>query len=288
MYKCEKLTKRKIYHFTELNNTCWGFNILNKDFFELYNKASFTERIFLRSQVKLLKFNNEYIGYLWMKKCSDGYYSINSFNIMNPDHHISGGHFLLRTLRNKCKFEYQCEKNDFNFSLLPQLGFKKEDGTVELIKVIDGEQFTDTGNHVSFESFARGAHEHIRCRLQNEIFKDSSRDPLNLEDIYFDVIQNYFWDKGSIFLKCDNHYIGYGQIILDGSIPTIVNFGILNEFRSRGYGKLLLTYLIDTLYNNGYREVRIKVNSNNFPAYRLYLKLGFVRKREYYSWILTL
>ena len=90
--------------------------------------------------------------------------------------------------------------------------------------------------------------------------------------------------EGSIFIKYNNVVIGYGQIIKEGSIPIIVNFGILKDYRSRGYGKLLLSYLVNILYDKGYGEVRIKVNPDNHIAFRLYSSFGFKKVSECYRW----
>jgi GNAT superfamily N-acetyltransferase len=287
MYKWEKMTNNKIEHLIKLNEIRNEFNVLNEDYFATYNKASFVERLFLRTQIRLLKYNEQYIGYLWIRKYKKNHYQIRSFGICNElsvdnwDKNLFYGLFNGRS-----KFEYQCENNNYNFNLLEQLGLEIEEGVLELVKVIDSEYEIIRPAEITFESFLRGIHEEKRCRLQNEIFKNNNREPLVVEDIYYDVTQEYFWDKGSIFIKYRDTYIGYGQIILDDNSPTIVNFGILKQFRNNGYGKLLLTYLINLLYRNGYRQVKLKVNPDNDRAYGLYLKHGFVKKREYYNWTL--
>ncbi|WP_406541200.1 hypothetical protein [Clostridium ljungdahlii] len=56
---------------------------------------------------------------------------------------------------------------------------------------------------------------------------------MTLEDIYFDEAQDYYFEKGAIFLKQNDEYIGYGQIVMENDIPVIVNFGILKEFRGK-------------------------------------------------------
>jgi GNAT superfamily N-acetyltransferase len=289
MYKWEKLKKRKLKYLVQLNETRNSFNALNEDFFSIYTEAGFTEQIYLRNQVKLLKCNEDYIGYLWARKCKKRHYQILSFNV-SQDFNIAmcENNCLSKAFKPKTKLEYRCEKNNYNFTQLEQLGFKIDEGVVEMIKPITSDSALVLPSEISFESFLRGIHEEKRCSLQNEIFKSNNREPLAIEDIYYDVIQEYFWDKGSIFIKYKDTYIGYGQVILDDNSPTIVNFGILSEFRFRGYGQLLLTYLINLLHRNGYKAVKLKVNPDNTKAYGLYLKMGFIKKREYYNWILDL
>lgn len=288
MYKWEKLSKQKIDHLIKLNETRTDFNVLNEDFFAVYDKANFVEKIFLRREIRLLKNNEEYVGYIWVRRFKKRQYQIQAFSICKElCETIFDNELINKIFKQKSRLEYQCEKNSYNYDLLEQLGFTIEEGAEELTKVINCEYKIDTPIEITFESFLRGIHEEKRCKLQNEIFKNNNREPLTIEDIYYDVTQEYFWDKGSIFIKYMDTYIGYGQIILDDNSPTIVNFGILQQFRNKGYGKLLLIYLINLLYRNGYGEVKLKVNPKNYRAYGLYLKLGFVKKREYYNWTLT-
>lgn len=289
MYKWDKLTKSKLKYLEQLNETRSDFNTLNEDYFKIYDAAGFTEQIFLRNQVKLLKYNEEYAGYIWGRKYKRRHFQILSLSIYKGfNEAICEKNCLVEAFPRKSNLEYQCEKNNYNFDILERLGFKMGEGVVELKKTINSENPIVNPLEITFESFLRGIHEEKRCSLQNEIFKNNNRDPLSIEDIYYDVTQEYFWDKGSIFLKYRDTYIGYGQIILDDNSPTIVNFGILKEFRSMGYGKLLLTYLLNLLYNNGYGEVKLKVNPDNCQAYSLYLRLGFIKKREYYNWVFNL
>lgn len=289
MFKWEKLTKNKLNHLIQLNERRSIFNPLNEDFFKVYDNVSFAEQILLRNQVQLLKYIDEFIGYIWVRKCKRRQYQILSLYIPKEITKIQyDNNYFKDAFRKGTELEYQCEKNNFNFSLLDEVGFKMQEGAVELIKIIDSEYHIIVPPEIAFESFLRGIHEEKRCNLQNEIFKNNNREPLIVEDIYYDVTQEYFWDKGSIFIKYRNTYIGYGQIILDDNSPTIVNFGILQEYRSLGYGELLLSYLLNLLYKNGYGDVKLKVNPANYQAYGLYLKLGFVKRREYSNWIHTL
>jgi GNAT superfamily N-acetyltransferase len=289
MFKWEKLTKNKLNHLIKLNERRSIFNPLNEDFFKIYDNASFAEQILLRNQVQLLKYIDEFIGYIWVRKYKRRQYQILSLYI--PKEIIEAqcdNNYFKEAFRKGTELEYQCEKNNFNFSLLNEVGFKMQEGAVELIKIINSEYGIIVPPGIAFECFLRGIHEEKRCNLQNEIFKNNNREPLTVEDIYYDVTQEYFWDKGSIFIKYRNTYIGYGQIILDDNSPTIVNFGILQEYRSLGYGELLLSYLLNLLYKNGYSDVKLKVNPENHQAYRLYSKLGFIKRREFSNWVLTL
>ncbi len=126
--------------------------------------------------------------------------------------------------------------------------------------------------------------EKARCLLQNEIFKNDDRIPINIEDIYYDEAQEYYFDKGAIFIKFDNIPIGYGQIIIEDKVASIVNFGIIEKYRKKGYGKVFLRYLLNIAVDNEFSRVSLKVDSNNVVALNLYIALGFNIKKEFYTW----
>ncbi len=114
-------------------------------------------------------------------------------------------------------------------------------------------------------------------------FKSHDRIPLTKEDIYFDESQNYYVKDASFFIKKDDEYIGYGQVILENNIPFIVNFGILSNFRKEGYGKVLLNHILNKLKIKGFKKVMIRVSSENEIALNLYKSLGFyhIKKSMY-------
>lgn len=243
---------------------------------------------FIKKQVKIIKFEKNYIGYIWLNKYQKNHYIINSLNISDEKHRLLAGYYLLSKFKHNTFIVYECEKNKFNFDLLEKLGFDKDEGTIELTRPIDENDKISLVQDVSFEVFVKGKHERIRCDLQNSIFTSTNREPLTLEDIYFDEMQDYYCDAGAIFIKFKDEYIGYGQIIEDDGIPFIVNFGIVNLYRNQGYGKLLLKYLINLLLDMNFLEVRIKVDEQNVKAFNLYRSMGFNKMRTYYRWQLQL
>lgn len=287
MYECVGLNKRNLVYFKELNERKNEFNSLNEDFFETYNNCNFAQQIFLRRRVKLLRINSKYIGYIWSDTNDKDICSINAINVLKVLGSIKVHmlyKFLIDTLKNKHVINYLCESNEYNYEILKNIGFNKKEGTLILYSNISKEspEYFDDG--LEFENLKIGKDEAKRCQIQNEIFKDDNRIPLNIEDIYFDQIQGYYFDRGSIFLKKDGEYIGYGQIIIEDKIPTIVNFGILKEYRGNGYSKALLSHLLKIIKLNGFDIVKIKVKSTNVPAINLYEKLGFRKKNEVYMW----
>ncbi|WP_411679486.1 GNAT family N-acetyltransferase [Clostridium thailandense] len=287
MYECVGLNKKNLVYFKSLNERKNEFNSLNEDFFETYNNCNFAQQIFLRRRVKLLRINSKYIGYIWSNTNDKDICSINAINVLKVLGSIKIHmlyKLLIDTLKNKSVINYLCESNDYNYEILKNIGFNKKEGTLILYSNISKESLEYFDNGFEFQNLKIGKDEAKRCQIQNEIFKDDNRIPLNIEDIYFDQIQSYYFDRGSIFLKKDGEYIGYGQIIIEDRIPTIVNFGILKEYRGNGYSKVLLSHLLKIIKFNGFDIVKIKVKSTNVPAINLYEKLGFYKKNEVYMW----
>jgi ribosomal protein S18 acetylase RimI-like enzyme len=174
--------------------------------------------------------------------------------------------------------------NDICSKFMSTVGFAVKHGTYVLNLRLNSRFAEKHCDEASFVTLKRGKHEKIRCELQNSIFSNVERSPLTIQDIFMDEVQDYYVNDWCIFIKYNNCFVGYGQIIMNNNQPLIVNFGIRKEYRQRGLGDLLLTYLLNLLYDSGYREVKIKVNDDNTPAYELYRKKGFIVIEEYKTW----
>jgi GNAT superfamily N-acetyltransferase len=191
--------------------------------------------------------------------------------------------YLINTIKENCTVKYLCENNNYNFNLLESMGFEKKEGTLILYKELSENIHFILNKEFEFEILQKGRDEEKRCEVQNKIFEEDHRIPLTLEDIFFDEVQDYYFEKGAVFLKKDNKYIGYGQFILENNIPVIVNFGIIKEYRGKGYSKYLLIYLLKIIYCNGFNKIIIKVKDSNYRALNLYKSVGFqVKKEQYY------
>ncbi|MBC2581365.1 N-acetyltransferase [Clostridium sp. DJ247] len=288
MYECVGLNKKNLVNFKELNKIRDEFNILNKDFFNIYNKSNFAQQMLLKRKVRLLKRDNYYIGYLWSELTDNNVILINAVNVLNIFSHtydqIIPYRFLVNTLNKNSVISYNCESNAYNFQILENIGFKKKEGTLMLCLSLLNYVSLLAAEDLKFQLFEKGRDEQKRCEIQNKIFSDDNRIPLTLDDIYFDEIQDYYFDKGSVFLKKDNKYIGYGQIIIENYTPLIVNFGILKEYRGKGYSKALLCYLLNIVKHNGFNKVKLKVKCDNRIALKLYKSVGFKIKSEIYNW----
>lgn len=288
MYECVGLNKCNISRFIDLNRFRCDFNSLNEDFFKVYNNSNFAQRILLKRRVKLLTKDSRYIGYIWAEMNNKKNCSLKALNVLRCENPKTVDYIpykvLISNLRKNSIVTYYCEKNDYNFQVLKNIGFIQGQGTIILALDLKNTMSLALQPNLQFEILKLGVDEEKRCYIQNEIFKSNDRVPLTIDDIYFDEAQSYYFDKGAVFLKKDNEYIGYGQIIIEKNTPLIVNFGILTKYRGRGYSKTLLSYLLKVAKCNGFDIVKIKVKNTNDIALKLYKKFGFQVISERYNW----
>lgn len=290
MYTKVKLSNKILNEMRTLNKNRLNFNNTNLEFFKIYEQCDFINKFFMRRNVTLLALNDLYIGYIWLEKNSKSHYIINALNILEEKDNLGAFNQLVGSLKKNNSYTFNCEQNSINSSILKQLDFISTEETFELVKDLNDFHYNTGFNNdnlnsdITFEVVNKGSNEKIRTKIQNQVFKNVDRIPLTVQDIYYDEMQSYYYDKGSVFLKKDNLYIGYGQIIIENQIPTIVNFGILNEFRRMGYGKMFLDYLSNILKTNSFKTVYLKVNKANIPALNLYTNNGFKLYKHFIKW----
>jgi len=284
MYKSMSLTLKNINKFKKIFQYNTNFSLSNKDFFEQYDNSNIIQKMFLRKNVYLLIEKNNYLGYIWYEKHNKHYTSINSINVISDNNLIYYYETLISPLKSNGLITYECEDNQVNINILSKLGFVKTKGFMELEKSSYDYLNISVPDNITFSIVQKDKDEILRCKLQNDIFSNDDRIPINVEDIYYDEEQDYYFDKGAIFIELDKKPIGYGQIIVEDNVAIIVNFGIIQEYRKEGYGKVLLSYLLNVARDNSFSNISLKVDSNNTFAYKLYRSLGFNIKRELYTW----
>jgi ribosomal protein S18 acetylase RimI-like enzyme len=67
----------------------------------------------------------------------------------------------------------------------------------------------------------------------------------------------------------------------DGTTMYITAFGVLPEFRGRGFGRQILLQIVDMLLREKWPTVRIEVATDNRKALDLYLSCGFKNMTTY-------
>lgn len=86
-------------------------------------------------------------------------------------------------------------------------------------------------------------------------------------------------------IELDSKIIGKIRIEVNRNKGLICGFGILPEYRNKGYGKQALKSAINLLNKNKIYDVALEVETKNINALKLYKSCGFVEKSvtDYYE-----
>jgi len=82
-----------------------------------------------------------------------------------------------------------------------------------------------------------------------------------------------------------NQLIGYAILRFASDECEILNIAIDHAHRKKGYGRLLLQYLLEQTKQQHAKKVFLEVRESNIAARKLYEKAGFVRvgiRKNYY------
>jgi ribosomal protein S18 acetylase RimI-like enzyme len=91
--------------------------------------------------------------------------------------------------------------------------------------------------------------------------------------------------RAGLILQKDK-VIGIYEISLEDDLPEIASIGIIKEKRGQRLGRKSLNFLIGFLSRSGYKRVCLKISTKNPNAYKLYLQMGFCKKRTLSRWYL--
>lgn len=289
MLTCINLNNSNLEHLKKLNKNRRSFNELNEDFFKTYNKMNFVQKYFLKKNVKLLKNDEEYIGYIWVDNNYSREYKIKAMNVNKVNNLLECLKKLLNSINKNNTYTYECQQNEKNTAILKELGFKKATGNIELLCSLTEDAVEPLIiDEITIRKFIINRDEKLRCYIQNKIFEKDDRIPLSVQDIFFDEAQEYYFNEGCYFISEGKKVIGYGQIIVSDAIATIVNFGILKEYRKKGYGRYFLNFLKKVAKDNGFKKIYIKVDWDNEVAFKLYKAEGFKVLKEVDTWKLNI
>ncbi|MEG0775310.1 GNAT family N-acetyltransferase [Clostridium sp.] len=85
-------------------------------------------------------------------------------------------------------------------------------------------------------------------------------------------------------VKWEKQSIGVYMLAIADNVGWIDNIAILEEFRSKNFGKLLLNKSIDLLKHKDVESIKLLVMSSNTLAYKFYKKYGFEEEQVYSTW----
>ncbi|MGG7077561.1 GNAT family N-acetyltransferase [Clostridium sardiniense] len=283
MVHYEKLNNRNFSNLTTLVNEFFYINKYRCNIISLYNDLNFIKRMLYKNQIIMILFNNKYIGYIFFENSSLDTIIINDLYIKNE-------FVKLVNIDDIKKFEnkiiaYQAYEDEITKEILINNCFSKSKITKLLKYDLYSKIKISNDTNISFRTFMPNTDEQLRCKIQNEIFNDTGREPLHIKDIKYEESQKYYKKDLCIFILLDNKEIGYGQIVYNKNMYMVVNFGILKKYRGLGYGQYLLEYLINLAYDIELSELYIRVDYSNYKALNLYSKIGFKFIGYYNTWI---
>ena len=133
---------------------------------------------------------------------------------------------------------------------------------------------------ITFRAMELGKDEQIRVELQNRIFEQvKGRRSLTLEEVKREEGKPSFIRNMCYIVEVKHIPAGYGQILFLDDKYYLVNFGITDNFRSKGLGYHFLNQILIACQQNGIDTVYLSVDNSNTNALMLYGKAGF--RQEY-------
>lgn len=248
----------------------------NESLTDKFNKSNIIKKLLLLKNSRYIEINNKAIGYLWWRNITGDFCELKSFYIdeqnVNDD--------ILKELKNELisqnkRIVYETFNRKNDPEILQMLNFNKKSITEVLYLYRDYKFDIIENEDIIYKESLIDYDEKLRCELQNNIFYDEERIPLTINDIYYDEEQDYYIEDLSIMMIYKNEPIGYGQIIKNKNKYTLVNFGIVESCRGKGFGKLLLKHIINKCIDKGIYEIYLRVLNENNSAKSLYRSLGF-------------
>ena len=253
-----------------------------QDFYRYYIHRGSIHRFFIRKSVKLLKYKDKYIGYIWLDTISNKSQRINDIYIA-PEHLDLVNPTTLNLFKGNV-FIYEGFETEYMTYLAKRLDMKMYK-TTRLMKINNKSIKSDKLKDITYKVYDKTTDRNVRCYIQNEVFGNKDRVPLTVSDIEFDESQEYYINDYCIFIKYNDMIIGYGQIVFNRGQYFIVNLGIIKNYRGLGFGKILLNKLLNVAYKDGIEDVYIRVESDNKIAAELYEETGFYDVGKISNWV---
>ena len=253
------------------------------DFNAFYENKSFIMKFIVKKYVKLIKKDELFVGFIWLDYFQDKSVHVKQFFIL--DEYIKYiNHDFFEKLNNSTILLEEYEDH-FTREITKNAIMLKIKET-KLLKLDYHKKLNiDFKDSVEFYKFNKRKDERARCYIQNKVFDNYDRIPLTVSDIQFDTKQEYFLDDLCYFILVNKEVAGYGQIIYSRGMYSVVNFGIIKEYRNKGYAIQLLNKLCLEARNKGINDVYIRVDKNNIKALNLYKKVGFEYIGNISTWI---
>jgi len=189
----------------------------------------------------------------------------------------------------------ECKKRNFNEILL--LADGKSDSGIEFIKVIGGEYEVSeyrmevsnktSSENINFINLRKAEKSDMKeVGRQDAIFFYDEKESENLVDEAEIRDDAEVRIETSYMIELNNNIIGKLNIEYNDNSAFISGFGILPEFRGKGYGKIALKEALKLINEKNINQVGLDVSCKNDTALNLYKSCGFEEKSvmDYYKY----
>lgn len=285
MILTDKLNKDNFEHFYILLNERKELIPYQPDFYEYYKNKTIFQKFFIKKLVRLLVYNNEYIGYVWFDSYSRKSTRIKDMYV-KPEYIKYVNSNTFKIIKSNIII---CEtfESDYSVELCRALDLDRYKNTeLMILRNADNNSYTYKTDAI-FRPYIIKRDQKLRKDIQNKIFNSDGREPITTADIAYEEEQEYFIYDLCSFIKAQNNEIGYGQIIISRGTYSIVNLGIIENYRNKGYGHDLVIKLIELANKKGITELFIRVEESNNVAKKLYESLGFNEVGKISKWLWT-
>ncbi len=101
-----------------------------------------------------------------------------------------------------------------------------------------------------------------------------------------EILRNELENENSYYLvaKQEDTIVGFVGIKSVFDEADIMNIVTRKDFRNKGIGTAILSYIIDFAQLNNIKRITLEVNENNFSAIHIYEKLGFIKIAERFKY----
>ncbi|MBE6058708.1 MAG: hypothetical protein E7215_00840 [Clostridium sulfidigenes] len=196
MYRLETLNNSNLNFINEFDIT----NEYKEELIEICTNKNIFKKLLLGKNIKYIKSQQKYIGFLWYSKLQYQVYKIHCIKFI-PEYSTFEYYKEVFKFFNSCNSIIISENNNLNTTLLIELGFSVERAIIEMERDINSYEEQNNDENISFATFKEGKDEKHRCLIQNKVFDSANRQSINKEDIIYEKYQNYYIPEGCIFIK---------------------------------------------------------------------------------------
>ncbi len=95
------------------------------------------------------------------------------------------------------------------------------------------------------------------------------------DPVSYKLFKLYLKCKGFLGFYRDNELIGYMFLQVSKNCGLLNRLAVKKEEQGKGYGSVMMTYVIDYFHKQGVKKIKLQVESKNKHAIKLYKKFGF-------------